>query len=395
MLRLRTVSDLPSVVFFTKRTVAPVQILPQDTILQRRKLAAFVARIAETHKAAFFSETALLVEGPSDEIIVNALERSLNYSLSANGVSVLPVIGKGEFSETVRLLRLIGKRVAVLADLDALADDASLIAAFQDSEVANNLAVARMHDNFAAMATKVKSVVGQVVHDHMEALVELSANHGYLSDIEAGGPADKAKVRTAYVSLLVTPLDELERLGAGKPIVTARAMLDSLLEVLEAAGCFVLRRGTIESYYFAPPSRADFGKPEAAVNEMLDFTRFDERRIAERYSDVVRVILHVAPDSKFDENLFLRSQLASALGFLFQMASIRSSEDELKAIVDGSNPQAAALFKFANVTDFDVGKMAIKVEITSSLFPRGTFPAVVTREQNLSQRVEELLPRNG
>ncbi|NTX26519.1 AAA family ATPase [Burkholderia pyrrocinia] len=395
MLRLRTVSDLPSVVFFTRRTVAPVQISPLDPILQRRKLAAFVGRIAETHKAAFFSETVLLVEGPSDEIIVNALERSLNYSLPGNGVSVLPVIGKGEFSETLRLFRLIGKRVAVLADLDALADDAALTTSFQDSEIATQLAVTRMHDTFAAMAAKVKSAVGQVVHDHKKALVDLSANHRYLSDIEAGEPTDKAKVRVAYVSLLVTPVNQLEKLDDGKAIVKARTMLDSLLEVLEAAGCFVLRRGTIEDYYFATPNLSDAGKPEAAVNETLDFSRLDEKEISQRYSDVVRAIIHVAPDSRFDENLFIRSQLASALGLLFQMAFATSSDDDLSAIVEGANPQAAALFRFANVTDPDVGRMAIKVEIRSSLFPRGTFPAVVTRQQNLSQRVDELLPPIG
>ncbi|KWA14621.1 hypothetical protein WL26_09880 [Burkholderia cepacia] len=395
MLRLRTVSDLTSVVFFTSRNAAPVQISPLDPILQRRKLAAFVGRIAETHKAAFFSESVLLVEGPSDEIIVSALERSLNYSLPGNGVSVLPVIGKGEFSETLRLFRLIGKRVAVLADLDALADDVALITSFHDSEVATQLAVARMHDTFAAMAAKVKSVVGQVIQNHKEALVNLSTKHRYLSDVKDGEPTDKAKVRVAYVSLLVTPVDQLERLNDGMTIVKARTMLDSLLEVLEAAGCFVLRRGTIEDYYFASPNLSDSGKPEAAVNETLDYSRLSETEISERYSDIVRAIIHVAPDSRFDENLFLRSQLASALGIAFQMASATTADDDLSAIVDGANPQAAALFRFTNVTDPDVGKMAIKVEIRSSLFPRDTFPAVVTREQNLSQRVDELLPPIG
>ncbi|SFO90491.1 ATP-dependent endonuclease [Ralstonia sp. NFACC01] len=392
MLKLRTVADLPGLVFFTNRVSAPVQLSPTDSILQRRKLAAFVSRIAETHKSAFFSETVLLVEGPSDEIIVNALEQSLKCSLAGNGVSVLPVIGKGEFSETLQLFRLIGKRVAVLADLDALADDASLINSFQVSKTANELAIDRAHDGFAAMAAKVKSVVGQVIRDHGNVLADLSATHRYLSDLEDGKPTDKATTRAAYVSLLTTPIEQLEKLSCGTEIARARRMLDSFLEVLEAAGCFVLRRGTIEDYYFATGFLSGSGKPEAAVNETLGFADLSESQISERYADVVRAILHVAPDSRFDENLFLRSHLASALALLFQMAQATTADGDLEAIVKAASPQAAALFKFAMVDDLPNGKMAINVDMRSSLFLRRTFPAVVTREENLSQRVDQLLP---
>lgn len=395
MLSLRSVSDLPSIIFFTRRTSAPVQIFPENQILERKKLAAFVARIAETHKTAFFAESVLLVEGPSDEIIVSALERLMERSLSGNGVSVLPVIGKGEFSETLRLFRLIGKKVAVLADLDALSDDSSLITAFHDNEIAIHLAIDKGHESFAAMAGKVKTAVGQVISSNKKALVALSAKHAYLSDADAGEPTDKAKVRVAYVSLLVTSVEQLEQLENGKEIVRARKMLDSLLDVLEEAGCFVLRRGTVEDYYVVTPNLSDTGKPEAAVNETVDFVEADIKNILKRYSDVVRSILHIAPDSKFDENLFLRSHLAAALGLLFQLTTATSTDQDIVATVQSSCPQAAAIFNFKNCTTSHEGKFALEVEIKSSLFPRSTFPTVVTREQNLSQRVDELLPPTG
>jgi hypothetical protein len=393
MLRIRTVKDLPDVVFFTKRSVPPVQIAPQDSILQRRKLAAFVSRISETHKTAFFAQTVLLVEGPSDEIIVSALERDLDRSLAGSGVSILPVIGKGEFAETLKMFRTIGKRVAVLTDLDALVDDSSLAASFQDSEIAAELAVARGHDTFPAMAAKVKAAISETIKKNEQCLVDLSKGHRYLTDIDNSGvPTEKAKARVAYVSLLNAPIKELRELPDGKNLDRARAMLLGLLEVMEAAGCFVLRRGTIEDYFISIPGAADSGKPEAAVTETLGFSQVSAAVLSERYGDVVRAIDFVAPSSPFDENLFIRSNLAGALGHVFQMASPTTTDVDLSAILEAANPQAAAIFAFKNASDGRSAKMAVRVEIKSPLFPRSTFPAVVTREQNLSDRVDELLP---
>ena len=49
--------------------------------------------------------------------------------------------GKGQFGETVKLFRLMGKNVFVLADLDSLADDNQLVSVFHDgAQVAANQA---------------------------------------------------------------------------------------------------------------------------------------------------------------------------------------------------------------------------------------------------------------
>ena len=44
----------------------------------------------------------------------------------------MPVTGKGEFIEAAKLFRLMSKRVALLADLDAFADDNALICHFSE-----------------------------------------------------------------------------------------------------------------------------------------------------------------------------------------------------------------------------------------------------------------------
>jgi len=130
LLPLRRISDLPTIAFFNSVRQSPAQVPEDAEILERTKLAAMVARLSTTHRMAMFAERVLLVEGPSDEIITTQLARELGLRLLARNAQILPVTGKGEFAEAAKLFRLMNKQVAVLADLDALADDNGLVCQF-------------------------------------------------------------------------------------------------------------------------------------------------------------------------------------------------------------------------------------------------------------------------
>lgn len=73
MLPLRRISELLNLVFFSDVHTFPRQVSPEAGELKRRGLVALVARLGESHRTAFFASTVLLVEGPSDEIVVGAL----------------------------------------------------------------------------------------------------------------------------------------------------------------------------------------------------------------------------------------------------------------------------------------------------------------------------------
>ena len=119
-----------NIAFFNSVRQSPAQVPEDAEILERTKLAAMVARLSTTHRMAMFAERVLLVEGPSDEIITTQLARELGLRLLARNAQILPVTGKGEFAEAAKLFRLMNKQVAVLADLDALADDNGLVCQF-------------------------------------------------------------------------------------------------------------------------------------------------------------------------------------------------------------------------------------------------------------------------
>jgi hypothetical protein len=106
---VRCPADLTRVVFFTDAATPPIQVAPDAGELGHRKLQALLARLGESHTAAFFGSRTLLVEGPSDVIICSALERSLDLYLGAAGTQIVPVIGKGLMPVVAKLMRLMGK----------------------------------------------------------------------------------------------------------------------------------------------------------------------------------------------------------------------------------------------------------------------------------------------
>ena len=130
MLHLRQIADVTNFVFFRDRDTLPLQTPLGAGELQNRKLGALISRLSENHKLAFFAANVLLVEGPSDEILVGGLSHRLDHPLLRANTQVVPVIGKGEFTETIKLFRLMGKRVCIMADLDALVDDNAVVLSF-------------------------------------------------------------------------------------------------------------------------------------------------------------------------------------------------------------------------------------------------------------------------
>jgi hypothetical protein len=64
--------------------------------------------------------------------------------------------------------------------------------------------------------------------------------------------------------------------------------LAALLDVLERAGCFILRRGTIESYYRFADAQTSLGKPSAALEEVSGFSEEGPAFVEANYADLVR-----------------------------------------------------------------------------------------------------------
>jgi len=384
MLPLRRIDELPKIAFFTSVRQAPAQVAPDADILKRVKLAALVARLGTTHRAAMFAEHILLVEGPSDEIIASQLARKLGLRLLARNAQILPVTGKGEFIEAAKLFRLMSKRVALLADLDALADDSALVCHFSELPEAAAIADGLGRKNLADLDRDLRDALSTFMSGY-KAEIDVAAET--YPDWSSKESSALAKRRVTLARILSDPASFGGDV-AGKA-ASLRTQCEVLLTALAELGCFFLRRGAIENYYDAPRT-ADSGKPDRAAIVAAGFDAREADELVAQYADVRAALRHAAPNQLVDEDQLLRMKLGAILTPVLLGMKTDSSDAQLNALARNTIGTDAEVFKLANKSTPQ--QLRIEVDIASPLFERGTFPFEISPSENPTAIVPVVLP---
>lgn len=394
MLPLRRITDIPQLIFFTDRQTKPKQLPVTAKVLENKKLSALISRLSENHKLAFFGKNVLLVEGPSDEILVHGVAHRLDHTILGSNTQVVPVTGKGSFPETIKFFRLLGKNTFVMADLDAFSDDNSLVNCFQ---VEAQSAVAKL--GFGAVTDfdrAVKSDLQKFINDEWSLILPSAEKHHYWRFRKDESPEDELKAkRRAALAVLLSNLNVFPN---GHPKAQDWRILaqrfNALLQALTEAGCVILRKGTIEDYFASEPP-AGSGKPESAAVEADDLDRLTMAEFSARYTDVITAIRLAAPQQSVNENDLLREQLGSLWGAAMQIASPNVDDAELNSRIYANSASDQPIFEFSNKTVISSeGGFVRRVEITikSALFQRDTFPVQVSETDNQAAVIRQLLP---
>lgn len=381
-LPLRSLSDLPGIVFFGGDADCR-QINPADGLLQSTKLKDFVARTSLSHRQALFAESILLVEGPSDEIVAARTARRLGLKIEARNTQILPTLGKGEFREATKLFTKIGMRVTVLADLDALADDNRLVNDFSGADGALTIANNMGHPSLIDFDGKLRTELGKIITTHTAAIDEVVGAYAYWSDKQ---DPDVKRLRCTLAQLLTAPSMFTGDLGAAMTALAARYGV--LLNGLKQLGCFYLRRGAIENYYADASSGA--GKPARASTEADRLAALTPEQLAAEYPELVEALRHAAPGRDIDESVLLRGKLAAALGAIFQSMEPGSTDTQIEAMAISILPAIEGLFTFHNATSDN--HPAVRVELHSKIFKLTGFPLTVARKENLNDAVSQIKP---
>lgn len=384
MLPLRRIGELPKIAFFASARQTPTQITPDASILERTKLAALVARLSTTHRSAMFAEQVLLVEGPSDEIVASQLARTLGLRLLARNAQILPITGKGEFIEAAKLFRLMNKRVALLADLDALADDGSLVSHFSELQEAAAIADKLGRKTLSDLDRDLRGDLLTFMETYQTEVDAAAKTYPDWSTRESGADA---KRRVTLARILVDPAS-FESDAAIKAN-RLRTKYEVLLMALGELGCFFLRRGAIENYY-EKLDTAENGKPNRAAIEASGFDAREVNALAEHYFDIRAALVHAAPNQLVDEDQLLRMKLGAILTPVLLGMKADSSDAQLNALAIGSIGSDAEVFKITNKSTSQ--QLRISVSIASPLFERDTFPFEISLSDNPNSVVPDRLP---
>jgi hypothetical protein len=332
---------------------------------------------------AVFAERVLLVEGPSDEIIASQLATRLNQRMLARNAQILPVTGKGEFPEVAKLFRLIGKQVAVLADLDALVDDNALVRDFSDLPEALSVAESIGRTSLADLDGDLRTDLSKFITKHETAVVTAAGTYDDWSSNES----KSLNVRRVTLARLLTEPNTFEP-SAVADASGLRTRFEVLLEALSRLGCFFLRRGAIENYY--GDSASDKSKPDRAAAVAAKFFSSEPSDLERKYADVLKALTLVAPNHRVDEDLLLRPKLGAALSAAFLSMTATSTNEQLNAIARATIGSHAGVFNLSNCSDDKT--LRIKVDIASPLFKRESFPFDVSVGENVNTVVLKKLP---
>ena len=378
MLALQSVADIPKIVFFSSPDHLPAQIDAGVPELRARKIKGLISRLGATHKLAFFANTVLLVEGPSDEIIALQLAQRTKHPLLPQNTQIVPVTGKGEFVEVSKLFKLFGKRVVVMADLDTLTDSNELVNYLSLEPSAVTVASAKGHASIIAFDSQLRSELAKFVNENWNAIFSAVGQHRYWTTCPDTDRTEKIKRRAVLATLLTNP-DSMLNLANPTGYQALRGRYLVLLQMLEEVGCHMLTRGTIEDYY--SDTYVGLSKPEAAAEEAASLVDAKDSELAYRYADVIRALANAAPGRPISEDALLRPILAAAIASLMQVIEPETSEKQIAVHVQNLLASDAEIFEFTNLTV--PGNRRLRVSVRSPIFPRASFPFEVQEGDNL------------
>lgn len=384
MLPLRRIEELSKIIFFNSAQRVPAQIESKSEILKSRKLTALIARLSATHRTAMFAEHVLLVEGPSDEIIVTQLARKFGLRMLARNAQILPVTGKDEFIEAAKLFRLMNKQVSLLADLDALADENDLVNYFSGLPEAMAIADQIGRTNLADFDRDLRGEITSFIADFKAEIDMAADDYPDWSSKESGADT---KRRVTLARILTNP----RSFGTETSSSAERLLIkyNLLLSSLEKVGCYFLRRGAIENYY---RETADIGagKPDRAALESAGFDVREKHELEASYKDIYAALQYAAPNKIVDEDTLLRMKLGAILLPVMLGMKFNSSDKEIEALASSTIGNDATVFKLSNKSDEQ--QIKLEVDLRSPLFKRENFPFEISTSENPIAVLQKVLP---
>lgn len=388
--RVETPSDLAKLVFCYDLSSEPVQVPPEAEELKSSKIFSLISRMGQEHKLSFFAKSPLLVEGPSDAIVCGGLANKLDLYLEAGGSQLLPVIGKGQFPVVVKLLRLVGKTPFVLADADALADGLDLANTFLTNSDANALAAKKGFGSAIEASRSIYGAFSSMVATRWADVSHVAELHSYWTNRDLDdSDSTKAKRRAAFSTLFSLSDVQLRQLHQDGEWLALKERLAALLDLLESQGCFVLRRGAIESYYqfnghHGHQSLAD--KPTAASEEVAALMDAAPIAVEDSYDDVLRCLRRVAQTEKIVEAESLQDTLlAVAAPALARVKAGTTSSESLNSLA------RSTLGAYAELFDLEVKDGTLIIGLKSKILDVSGFPISVEKEADVVKIVSKAL----
>lgn len=384
MIELHQAADLCNYVFFSDNEL-PKQIAPDAPELNNNKLKEFLLRMSLIYNEGFFAKKVMLIEGSSDMIICRYLCNRLDFNLDVAGSQIIPVEGKGQFPVITKLFRLIGKDVCVLTDLDGFIDDNSVVDLFSSLPKATEIANRRGVSNLQTMIRDIKTTIDKLISENKQDIATIYELHPYWVNRDSEADPDKVIRRALIAQLFTVSEDTLLTWPNSNDWKSIKTRITALYDILEELGCFILRRGAIESYYTFAPNTTFSGKPSAATLEVSHLEEESNAQICEQFADLVRALRFAAIDKPVDESFAVKKELLSELALVIGVLPNTDREEDLLSDIKQAKGNSESLFDYKIINEN--GRLGVEVFLKSKIINVSGFPFKAFVDDNVNQIV--------
>ncbi len=386
MLRISKATDLTSLIFCHDLNIPPVQLDIDDDQFKNKKLQFLIARMGQEHKLSLFCRRPLLVEGPSDVLIASFISNKLELHLEASGSQLLPVIGKGQMPVVVNFMKIIGKEPVVLADADAFTDSMELInCILSNSSVADEKAA----KNGSASAIKLASLTFndfcKIATENWDDISEEATKHPYYVNAEVID--EIVKRRATFCTLLSLATSEIKKLNNQTKWSNMKERLLAVLELLEISGCFILKKGTIESYYQSSDTFTSSGKPTAAAEEIEHLEQLPNSEIKQYFSDIVHCGEYASQSKNINDSEALKDLLLAVVAPAVHRLSsnMNTNTQDIEILAKTIIGERSKLFGFS------IESNKLTIDIQSEILNVSGFAITIEKNDDVVKVVERLL----
>lgn len=383
-LSFSTVEDFCNLVFFDENTT-PIQLQPDRDELKNKKLKDFLFRMSQMYKNGFFAKNIFLLEGTSDLIVCQFLINKFNLEVAAAGTQIIPVDGKGQFTTISKLFRLLNKKVTILTDLDSYTDDNILINYFSNFSEARELAAENGAKSIIDIDKSIREEISKLIRNNKDRMENIYGNHPYWICREKGENEEKYLKRAIIGELFIREnIDDWSEVTEWKAL---KKRMIAIFDMLKKLGCFILKKGALESYYMYSSKNTYERKPSVAIEEISELETKEKKDILGNYKDIVEVLEYVALSKNIDESLAIRNELLSEIAIILQVLDEDTTENDIVTAVKKVKGHTSSLFKY-NILN-EGGKLGIEVELKSKILEVIGFPFKIYKGDNVNNKIEE------
>lgn len=356
-LSIKTLQELRSVICLHPDFPMPSRYGGEPHI--DKEVQEVLPRMTEQHRAFFFAQRPIFVEGYFDAAVIAAIQRAIGVSAEAAGSCLIPSLGKEEAGRYLMLCNSLGKRAVFIFDLDALFDRRLRIGATQNADMALRIAsaghgkyedlVGQLQRALTSALTKFETVPEDQIPPCLQGLREFMKGH------QGADNLDKRRF-ALLVALAEQPVAIRAVLSADAAAI--EGFLNAVLSHLASVDIHVLPGGALENYLpsyvgdrFKVPDEA---KRSTSVQEQawLGIPRPKEEILA-RYGELGRIIQKLPSRPRVDIRAPLQRELANLLHHLIVAIRVGHVRDK-EGVVSVLGEEWKRVANFVSVAELQV-----------------------------------------